>query len=146
MGNMHSTLKAETARAPRTSLRAQPRRVQAFRHEYSHERPHEALADATPASREPSSRAILISYRTRSIRHCFASNGCTPTASSRGGHAAGEVVFGLTDTDNANEAFGRERRWKSSIQTPTALGTLVMPTTVAAARWACDGQWRQGIQ
>jgi transposase InsO family protein len=48
---MHSTLKAETARPPRSSLRAQQRCFEAFRQEYNHERPHEALAYATPASR-----------------------------------------------------------------------------------------------
>ena len=55
---MHSTLKAETARPPRRSWRAQQRAFQIFRHEYNHERPHEALADETPASRyAPSPRA-----------------------------------------------------------------------------------------
>ena len=47
---MHSTLKAETARPPRSSLRAQPRSFDAFRQEYNHERPHEALAYEAPAS------------------------------------------------------------------------------------------------
>jgi len=55
---MHSTLKAETARPPRASWRAQQRCFDAFRHEYNHERPHEALAYATPASQyHPSQRA-----------------------------------------------------------------------------------------
>lgn len=54
---MHSTLKAETARPPRSSWRAQQRSFQAFRQEYNHERPHEALAYATPASQyQPSLR------------------------------------------------------------------------------------------
>jgi transposase InsO family protein len=47
---MHSTLKAETARPPRSSWRAQQRAFETFRREYNHERPHEALAYATPAS------------------------------------------------------------------------------------------------
>ena len=55
---MHSTLKAETARPPRSSFRAQQRAFQTFRHEYNHERPHEALAYETPAAQyEPSPRA-----------------------------------------------------------------------------------------
>jgi putative transposase len=55
---MHSTLKAETARPPGGSLRAQQRRFHAFCQEYNHERPHEALGYDTPASRyEPSLRA-----------------------------------------------------------------------------------------
>ena len=52
---MHSTLKAETARPPRTSLRAQQRCFDAFRREYNHERPHEALGYLTPAARSRSS-------------------------------------------------------------------------------------------
>jgi len=47
---MHSTLKAETARPPRRSWRAQQRAFATFRSEYNHDRPHEALADTTPAS------------------------------------------------------------------------------------------------
>ena len=55
---MHSTLKAETARPPRSSLRAQQRAFDAFRLEYNHERPHEALDNETPAARyQPSSRS-----------------------------------------------------------------------------------------
>jgi putative transposase len=55
---MHSTLKAETARPPRGSFRTQQRAFHTFRHEYNHDRPHEALAYDTPASRyEPSPRA-----------------------------------------------------------------------------------------
>lgn len=54
---MHSTLKAETARPPRSSFRAQQRAFETFRGEYNDERPHEALADDTPAARyEPSLR------------------------------------------------------------------------------------------
>jgi len=54
---MHSTLKAETARPPRASFRAQQRSFETFRREYNHERPHEALGYDTPASRyEPSRR------------------------------------------------------------------------------------------
>lgn len=47
---MHRTLKAETAQPPRTSLRAQQRAFDAFRQEYNHVRPHEALRDATPGT------------------------------------------------------------------------------------------------
>ena len=46
---LHRTLKAETARPPAASLRAQQRRFTSFRHEYNEERPHEALGNATPA-------------------------------------------------------------------------------------------------
>jgi transposase InsO family protein len=48
---MHSTLKAETARPPRSSFGAQQRAFDSFRREYNQERPHEALDYDTPASR-----------------------------------------------------------------------------------------------
>jgi len=47
---MHRTLKAETTRPAAASLQAQQRRFNAFRAEFNHERPHEALEQATPAS------------------------------------------------------------------------------------------------
>ena len=47
---MHCTLKAETARPPRSSWRAQQTAFARFRQEYNGERPHEALDYATPAS------------------------------------------------------------------------------------------------
>lgn len=54
---MHLTLKAETARPPRSSFRAQQRAFDFFRDEYNRVRPHEALGYDTPASRyTPSSR------------------------------------------------------------------------------------------
>ena len=56
---MHRTLKQETAMPPERSLRAQQRAFDRFRREYNEERPHEALAMATPASLyEPSARAF----------------------------------------------------------------------------------------
>jgi hypothetical protein len=47
---MHKTLKADTARPPQAHLGSQQRRFDWFRERYNSERPHEALADATPAS------------------------------------------------------------------------------------------------
>ena len=47
---MHLTLKAETARPPRSSFAAQQRAFDSFRREYNHVRPHESLGNATPAS------------------------------------------------------------------------------------------------
>jgi transposase InsO family protein len=56
---MHKTLKAETTRPPSGSLSAQQRRFNRFRHEYNHDRPHEALGQRTPVSRyQPSSRSF----------------------------------------------------------------------------------------
>jgi putative transposase len=45
---MHLTLKAETARPPRSSFPAQQRAFDSFRSEYNMVRPHEALAYQTP--------------------------------------------------------------------------------------------------
>jgi len=47
---MHLTLKAETAKPPRSSFKAQQRAFDRFRTEYNEERPHEALGNDTPAS------------------------------------------------------------------------------------------------
>ncbi|HEX6202403.1 MAG TPA: IS481 family transposase [Thermoanaerobaculia bacterium] len=46
---MHRTLKAETARPPAASLEAQQAAFDGFRHEYNHQRPHEALGQIAPA-------------------------------------------------------------------------------------------------
>lgn len=55
---MHSTLKAETAKPPRSSFSAQQRVFDRFRLEYNQERPHEALDQQVPASLyRPSLRA-----------------------------------------------------------------------------------------
>ena len=54
---MHRTLKAETARPPASSRRAQQRRFNLFRQEYNEIRPHEALGGDPPGSRwQPSTR------------------------------------------------------------------------------------------
>ena len=47
---MHRTLKAATTRPAAGSLGAQQRRFNAFREEFNHVRPHEALAQQTPAT------------------------------------------------------------------------------------------------
>jgi len=55
---LHRTLKQETAQPPAATARAQQRAFDRFRRDYNHERPHEALAMAVPASRyEPSPRS-----------------------------------------------------------------------------------------
>ena len=56
---MHRTLKAETALTPAATIGAQQQRFDAFRQSFNMERPHEALAQATPASRwQPSLRSM----------------------------------------------------------------------------------------
>jgi putative transposase len=55
----HRVLKADTTRPPAATGRAQQRRFDTFCAEYNYERPHEALADHTPAMvYHPSSRAL----------------------------------------------------------------------------------------
>lgn len=46
---MHRTLKEDATRPPRSSMKAQQRRFDAFRREYNEERPHEAIDLRTPA-------------------------------------------------------------------------------------------------
>ncbi|MEE9251724.1 MAG: integrase core domain-containing protein, partial [Alphaproteobacteria bacterium] len=48
---LHLTLKQDTGSPPARSLAAPQRRFDDFRRSYNEERPHEALADKTPASR-----------------------------------------------------------------------------------------------
>jgi transposase InsO family protein len=46
---MHGTLKPETCQPPAATAAAQQRRFDAFRREFNHERPHEALGQRQPA-------------------------------------------------------------------------------------------------
>ncbi len=56
---MHRTLKAETTRPPGRDLFHQQELFDRFQREFNHERPHEALEDATPSSvYKPSSRRL----------------------------------------------------------------------------------------
>jgi transposase InsO family protein len=57
--NMHLVLKRQATRPPRANLRCQQKAFDAFRHEYNHVRPHEALDGAVPADLyNPSPRAF----------------------------------------------------------------------------------------
>lgn len=47
---MHKTLKAECASPPAANRNAQQRRLDEFRAEFNHQRPHEALGQTTPAA------------------------------------------------------------------------------------------------
>jgi len=79
---MHRTLKAETTRPPAGSLRAQQRKFNAFREEFNHVRPHEALDQETPASqyqtspREMPDRLPPLEYPDRfEVRYVSANGG-----------------------------------------------------------------------
>jgi putative transposase len=75
----HRTLSEATAQPPAATIRAQQRRFDAFRDEYNHERPHEALGQAPPSSyytragRSYPTRLAEPSYPTadqvRQVRH-----------------------------------------------------------------------------
>jgi putative transposase len=56
---MHRTLKAETAKPPRSNLKDQQRVFDGFRKEYNTERPHEALGQDVPADFYQPSRRML---------------------------------------------------------------------------------------
>ena len=65
---MHRTLKQETTRPPEHNLTAQQRRFDRFRKQFNHERPHEALADRTPAELY---RPSLRPYPRREEEVCY---------------------------------------------------------------------------
>ena len=56
---MHKTLKDEVANKPEADRRAQQLSFDRFRHEYNDVRPHEALAQQTPASQYTTSRRVM---------------------------------------------------------------------------------------
>jgi hypothetical protein len=58
---MHKTLKAETTRPPCGSRAAQQQRFALFRHEFNHERPHEAP--------QPTHARFLLSALTPPVPH-----------------------------------------------------------------------------
>ncbi len=77
---MHRTLKTETARPPASNASEQQARFDAFRWEYNHERPHEAIGMRTPADiwtpspRGMPSGPVRPQYEghmvIRRVRHC----------------------------------------------------------------------------
>ena len=79
---MHRTLKAETTRPAAGGLAAQQQRFNLFREEFNHERPHEALDQATPATcyapspRPMPDRLPLLEYPDRfEVRYVSANGG-----------------------------------------------------------------------
>jgi hypothetical protein len=78
---MHRTLKRAATQPPAANLRAQQRRFDTFRRQYNAERPHEALAQRTPASvytvspRPYPKRLPDLSYPTYMQSHRVCDNG-----------------------------------------------------------------------
>ena len=85
----HAVLKAHTARPPASTARAQQYRFARFCAEYNHERPHEALADDTPAMHYAASRRALptrlpsVEYPGHTEVRLVASNGDIAWAGQR---------------------------------------------------------------
>ena len=107
---MHRTLKAETTSPPAGTGGQQQRRFNRFRHDYNHERPHEALGQEPPAAHyQPSPRP----YPTRVLEPWYDANHAVRRVRTSGeikwggeriflGAAlAGEPV-GIAETENGN--------------------------------------------
>jgi len=149
---MHSTLKAETARPPRGSWRAQQHAFRAFRHEYNHDRPHEALAYATPASQyQPSPRVYprqlpqpdypthfrveraypngVISFRETQwyLSHCLAGElvGLEEVDDDRWRVRFGPIELGVLDARNAKARGARS--FGVLVRTDGAIGSRRRP-------------------
>jgi len=85
---MHSTLKAETAKPPRSSFSAQQRAFDRFQVEYNEERPHEALGQQVPALRyRPSLRSFP--KRLPEVEY-------PPSFDTRVAYPNGVITFGST--------------------------------------------------
>jgi putative transposase len=101
---MHLTLKCETASPPAPTLVAQQRRFDRFRHQFNHDRPHEALANATPDSLyKPSTKRMPLLVASFSYPFCetriVAEDGTVPWGMGR--------LFIATAL--ANEVVGMQR-------------------------------------
>ena len=100
---MHRTLKAETTKPPARNLLGQQRKFNSFQGEYNEERPHEALANETPATRyQPSTRvfpriAPEPRYPERWQQRLVNENGTV-------GFAAHRLASSSADTDSASKA------------------------------------------
>jgi putative transposase len=107
---MHKTLKAECASPPAANRTAQQRRLDEFRDEFNHQRPHEALGQTAPAAHyAPSSR----SYPSRLEDPAYPDDYQLRRVRSRGEIKwQGELVYisealineviGLVETDDAD--------------------------------------------
>ncbi len=82
---LHRTLKEDAASPPKATLAEQQRAFDVFRAVYNHERPHEALDFATPASLYCASpRAYPCALREPDYPTKPRCAGCAPTAASSG--------------------------------------------------------------
>jgi hypothetical protein len=100
---MHKTLKAQTAKPPRSSLRAQQAAFDRFQEEYNEQRPHESLGMRTPGeiyqpSRRPfPNRIPEIEYASEAKVYKVSTNGCIKP---------GKAVNGFVSNALAGERVG----------------------------------------
>ncbi len=105
---MHRTLKAECTRPPGSTRAAQQRRFDAWRTEYNTLRPHEALADATPAAHYAASPRVYparlppLEYPAHYERRRVSRNGGIRwhTRWVNVSHTLGGEVIGFTEIDD----------------------------------------------
>jgi Integrase core domain len=121
---MHKTVKAETATPPAANLAQQQQRFDCFRHEFNHERPHEALGQIAPAQHYAPQSGSLHGF-SRGSRLPFAVE-VSPKIPGRGDLRAGCLNFiELSAISVANIA-------------PTLTAVLIMPLMYGAAG---NGSW-----
>lgn len=123
---MHRTLKAETARPPRTSFRAQQRRFDEFRAEYNFVRPHEGIGQRTPSELyTPSTRP----FPRRLPELEYPSHFLVDRAYKTGAVRVANITW-YVSTAIRNQLVGLERlpeeRWRVHFG-PLALGILDPP-------------------
>jgi transposase InsO family protein len=112
---LHRTLEAEACRPPQAHARAQQRAFDDFRREYNAERPHEALGQATPASRYAASHGRTRGgYRRSSTRP---TGRCAASAATA---ACGGTTSGSTSATSSPRSTWPSRR------SPTACGRCTL--------------------
>jgi putative transposase len=143
----HAVLKAETARPPAPTLRAQQRRFDRFCAEYNHERPHESLDDQTPATQyTPSTRVLpttlpAVEYPGHMEIRCVSSSGCISwrhpvfLTETLAGESVGfeEVDDGLWTLYFGTVALARFDERRRQLQPMATITTGRSPTSSARA-------------
>ena len=143
----HAVLKAETARPPAPTLRAQQRRFDRFCAEYNHERPHESLDDQTPATQyTPSTRVLpttlpAVEYPGHMDIRRVSSSGCISwrnpvfLTETLAGESVGceEVDDGLWTLYFGTVALARFDERRRQLQPMAAITTGRSPTSSARA-------------
>lgn len=105
---MHRELKAEVANPPKTTFSSQQRAFDRFRHEYNHDRPHQALGQRPPVSQYTPS---LRPYPSRLPEICYPRHYRTRTVCEGGqlrwcgeklyiGRAVAHETLGLEEVDD----------------------------------------------